>query len=345
MMIFKNIPIGTYLPGNSLLHRLQARTKLLLFLCFIICLFVANHHQWHFAPYIAILLLLCTGIVLSGIPPRELWQRMWLLVLFSITGAIFTLLAPPVTGQKVLATFGSFPFPLAQVYGVALAYSLLLALYILALLLRTPAMRRLRQHLWFRLSGAALAVITTSVLGNLWLVQVTSRNFLVGPVLVTYDNVWFLLSGFTFFLVLYTLALLLTMTTTPVALIEGMTLLLTPLRWLRLPVDDFALMTLLALRFIPTLIEEIEQLVKAQASRGADFSRGTIRERLQSISALFIPFMQGTLRRATELATALEARGYQGEERPTPLHETPLGIIDYMVLGMVVIVMAGALLV
>ena len=345
MMIFKNIPIGTYLPGNSLLHRLQARTKLLLFLCFIICLFVANHHQWHFAPYIAILLLLCTGIVLSGIPPRELWQRMWLLVLFSITGAIFTLLAPPVTGQKVLATLGPFPFPLAQVYGAALGYSLLLALYILALLLRTPATRRLRQHLWFHLSGAVLVVITTSVLGNLWLVQVTSRNFLLGPVLVTYDNAWFLLSGFTFFLVLYTLALLLTMTTTPVALIEGMTLLLTPLRWLRLPVDDFALMTLLALRFIPTLIEEIEQLVKAQASRGADFSRGTIRERLQSISALFIPFMQGTLRRAAELATALEARGYQGEERPTPLHETSLGIIDYTVLGVVVIVMAGSLLV
>ncbi len=85
--------------------------------------------------------------------------------------------------------------------------------------------------------------------------------------------------------------------------------------------------------------------MKAQASRGADFSRGTIRERLQSISALFIPFMQGTLRRATELATALEARGYQGEERPTPLHETSLGIIDYMVLGVVIFVMAGSLLV
>jgi energy-coupling factor transport system permease protein len=345
MMIFKNIPTGTYFPGDSLLHRLQARTKLLLFLSFIICLFVANHHKWHFAPYIVIVILLCVGIALSGIPLRELWQRMWLLVLFSITGAIFTLLAPPETGQKVLAALGPFPFPPAQVYGAALAYSILLTLYILALLLRMPTMRHLRQQPWFRLGGAALVVITTSILGNLWLVQVTSRSFLVGPVLVTYDNVWFLLSGFTFFLVLYTLALLSTMTTTPVALIEGLTLLLTPLRWLRLPVDDFALMTLLALRFIPTLIEEIERLVKAQASRGADFSRGTIRERLQSVSALFIPFMQGTLRRAAELATALDARGYQGENGPTPLHETSLGIIDYMVLGVVVLVMAGALLV
>src|SRR5260370_22278805 len=139
---------------------------------------------------------------------------MWLLVLFSITGAIFTLLAPPVIGQKVLATYGPFPFPLAQVYAAALVYSLLLALYILALLLRTPAMRRLRQHLWFRLSGAALAVITTIVLGNLWLIQVISRSLVVGPVLVTYDNVSFHLSGFTFFLVLDTLALPLRLPTT-----------------------------------------------------------------------------------------------------------------------------------
>src|SRR6266566_1916079 len=256
MMIFKNIPIGTYFPGDSLLHRLQARTKLLLFLCFITCLFVANHHKWYFAPYIVIVLLLCAGIALSGVPLRELWQRMWLLVLFSITGAIFTLLAPPETGQKILATPGPFAFPLVQVYGAALAYCLLLALYILALLLRTPALRRLR--------------------------------------------------------------------------------------WLRLPVDDFALMTLLALRFIPTLVEEVEQLVKAQASRGADFSRGTIRERLQGVSALFIPFMQGTLRRAAELATALDARGYQGEKSPTPLHETSLGRIDYMVLGIVILVMTGS---
>src|SRR5260370_3191285 len=182
MMIFKNIPIGTYLPGNSLLHRLEARKKMLLLPCFIICLFVANHHQWHFAPYIAILLLLCTGIVLSGIPPRELWQRMWLLVLFSITGAIFTLLAPPVIGQKVLATYGPFPFPLAQVYAAALVYSLLLALYILALLLRTPPIRRLRQHLSFPLPGPSLPLSPTSVLGNLWLIQVISRSLVVGPV-------------------------------------------------------------------------------------------------------------------------------------------------------------------
>jgi energy-coupling factor transport system permease protein len=124
-----------------------------------------------------------------------------------------------------------------------------------------------------------------------------------------------------------------------------LTLLLAPLRRLRLPVNDFALMALLALRFIPTLLEEVEQLVKAQMARGADLSHGTIRERLQSLTALFVPLMQGTLRRATELATALEARGYQVEGRQTPLHEKALGVVDYVVLGVVVLGMVGALLV
>jgi len=132
------------------------------------------------------------------------------------------------------------------------------------------------------------------------------------------------------------------MTTSPIALIEGLTALLMPLRWLRLPVDAFALMTLIALRFIPTLIEEVEQLVKAQASRGADYTHGTLRERTQSVTALFVPLLQGVLRRAADLATALEARGYDGKQ--TRLHEKRLGMIDYAVLGVVAMITVGSLI-
>jgi energy-coupling factor transport system permease protein len=121
------------------------------------------------------------------------------------------------------------------------------------------------------------------------------------------------------------------MTTSPVALIEGLTMLLTPLRWLRLPVDDFALMTLLALRFVPTLVEEIYQLFIAQSARGASFSAGTPRERLQSLMALFIPFLRNTLRRASELSIALDARGYQVDGRQTRLHEKKWQLLDYSV--------------
>ena len=167
--------------------------------------------------------------------------------------------------------------------------------------------------------------------------------FSIGPIKITPDGVWLLMSVFVVFLVLYALSLLLTMTTSPIALIEGMTMLLGPLRRLRLPVDDFALMTLIALRFIPTLIEEAEQLVKAQSARGANFSHGRLNERLQSMTALFIPFLQGTMRRASDLATALEARGYEVEGRQTPLHEKSLGKVDFVVFGVAVVIMVGAL--
>jgi energy-coupling factor transport system permease protein len=103
-------------------------------------------------------------------------------------------------------------------------------------------------------------------------------------------------------------------------------------------------MALIALRFVPTLLEELEQLIKAQTSRGADLASGTLRERLQSLVMLFVPLMQGVLRRASELATALEARGYQVQGEQTFLHETAFGWLDYFVLVTVVLVMIGALL-
>ena len=103
-------------------------------------------------------------------------------------------------------------------------------------------------------------------------------------------------------------------------------------------------MCLIALRFMPTLLEEVEQLIKAQTSRGADMTRGTVRERLQSLTMLFIPLMQGVLRRAAELATALEARGYEVEGRQTFLHETSLGLADFGVLGGLVLVTVSSLL-
>jgi energy-coupling factor transport system permease protein len=145
------------------------------------------------------------------------------------------------------------------------------------------------------------------------------------------------------FLSLYALALLLTMTTTPVGLIEGLTLLLGPLRRLALPVDAFALMALLALRFIPALADEIELLIKAQLARGADFSRGRLHERANSLASLLVPIYQGALRRAAELADALDARGYQAEQAPTILHERPLARLDYYTLALVIGVTLAAL--
>jgi energy-coupling factor transport system permease protein len=154
----------------------------------------------------------------------------------------------------------------------------------------------------------------------------------LGPIVVTYDGIWFVLSFTAIFLLLYLGSMALTMTTTPVALAEGMVLLLRPLRRLRLPVDEFGLMTLVALRFVPVLVQEAEQLIKAQVSRGADLTTGSLGARIRGIGTLLVPLVQGALRRAEGLASALESRGYGVTGEATLLHEGPLRVADWLTL-------------
>jgi energy-coupling factor transport system permease protein len=342
--MFSRISMGVYYPGNSLLHRLQARTKLLVIVWLAIVVAIANGQVWHFAPYIVVVGLLLLAIVLSGISPRVLWQRLWLLLLLTVIGIIPAIFFTNV-GKTILATFGPWPVAYGALRLTILIYSIVPLTYLLVSLLPGPSLRALRRRAWFRFTRFPVLLLTIIALLFLWLTHKSPANGLLplGPIVLTYDGVWYTMAFFVAFLTLYTFSLLLTMTTSPIALIEGLTLLMTPLRWLKLPVDDFALMTLIALRFMPTLIEEAEQLVKAQISRGADLTQGTLRERLQSLIMLFVPFIQATLRRASELATALEARGYQSEKRQTVLHEKAFQWVDYLVLLVVVLTTLGAL--
>src|SRR5215472_5196156 len=206
--MFQNISLGIYYPGNSLLHRLQARTKLLLLVWFIVCLTIANHNIWHFAPYIVVAILFCIGIALSGISPRQLWQRVWLLTLLAVIGAIPTVLIPE-TLSSPLHIYGPFTFLFAQVFVAVFIYAFLLALYILIVSLRMPAIRQMRKQRWFRLIGIALLLITTTLLGDLWLIHITSKAVLLGPIVITREGVWPLMSFFAVFLLLYAFSMLL----------------------------------------------------------------------------------------------------------------------------------------
>jgi len=155
----------------------------------------------------------------------------------------------------------------------------------------------------------------------------------LGPVVITYDGIWFIISFTAIFLLLYLGSMTLTLTTTPVALAEGIVLLLRPLKALRLPVDEFGLMTLVALRFVPVLVDETEQLIKAQISRGAELTTGSIGARVRGISTLLVPLVQGALRRAEALSWAFESRGYGVSSGATLLHEGQLRVPDWLVLA------------
>ena len=113
---------------------------------------------------------------------------------------------------------------------------------------------------------------------------------------------------------------LLTLTTAPVTLTDGLERLLSPLKVLHFPAHEMAMMMTIALRFIPTLLEEADKIMKAQSARGADFESGRLFERAKAMVPLLVPLFVSAFRRAGDLAMAMEARCYHGGEGRTRLH-------------------------
>ena len=345
--MFDQLALGVYYPADSLLHRLQARTKLLLLLWLIGFVAVANQQaNWRITPYAGLVALVIAAIALSGIAPMHIWRRVRLLALLTAIGALITVLFLVEEGVPLLSV-GPARIPEQAVLAATLLACATLAIVLALASLGLPAARDLwRRHWLLRNRSGPIAVLLVAA-GLLWLPRTGALggDILLGPLVITEEAARVGGRLYVVFLALYTLALLLTMTTTSVALIEGLTILLAPLRRLRLPIDEFALMALLALRFIPTLTEEVELLIKAQTARGADFAHGTLRERAQSLAALFVPLLHGALRRAADLATALEARGFTTDGRQTLLHEGQLAARDYVAFATVVLVTIVALLI
>lgn len=123
-------------------------------------------------------------------------------------------------------------------------------------------------------------------------------------------------------------SIILTYTTSPTALTDGLERLLAPLARLHVPVHDFAMMMTIALRFIPTLIEETDKIMNAQRARGVDFSHGNLIERAKALIPVLIPLFLSAIRRASDLATAMECRCYRGGEGRTRMQITRIGAGD-----------------
>lgn len=119
------------------------------------------------------------------------------------------------------------------------------------------------------------------------------------------------------FLVLVLMTSILTLTTSPISITDGIEVLLNPLKKLKLPVHELALMMSIALRFIPTLMDETDKIMKAQMARGSDLSAGPMKERIKAVVPLLVPLFVSAFKRAEDLATAMEVRGYRGGEGRT----------------------------
>jgi energy-coupling factor transport system permease protein len=141
----------------------------------------------------------------------------------------------------------------------------------------------------------------------------------LGPLTITVEGLQMGIKIFFRLCILVIIASLMTLTTTPMSMTDGLERMMNPLKRLRVPVHEIAMMMSIALRFIPTLLEETERIMKAQASRGADFDTGNLFRRVKSFVPVLVPLFVSAFKRADELAEAMESRGYRGGEGRTRL--------------------------
>ena len=136
---------------------------------------------------------------------------------------------------------------------------------------------------------------------------------------------------------------LLTYTTSPIALTDAIERLLSPLKKVKFPVHELAMMMTIALRFIPTLIEETDKIMSAQKARGAEIDSGSLMARAKNVVSILIPLFISSFRRAEELATAMECRCYNGGEGRTRLRQLKSNRTDYAALAVPLIFLAAVI--
>ena len=134
-----------------------------------------------------------------------------------------------------------------------------------------------------------------------------------------------------------------TYTTSPIALTDAIERLLSPLKKIKVPVHDLAMMMTIALRFIPTLIEETDKIISAQKARGVDLDGGKLMDKVKAVVPIIIPLFVSAVRRASELATAMECRCYRGGEGRTKMRQLKSGAADYVSLMISILFLASVI--
>ncbi len=224
-------------------------------------------------------------------------------------------------------------FVINKLYGFALIFLLLsLTIY----LSKVPVkfiFRGLKPILLFIVIAVIINIFLTpgKILFEWWIFKVTDEG--IYRAFVTFFRFTFLI----------TISTLVTLTTSPTALTDGIERIFTPLKIIKFPAHEIAMMMTIALRFIPTLISEADKIMKAQMSRGADFESGNIFKRGKSMIPLLVPLFISAFRRAGELAMAMEARCYKGGEGRTRLNVLTYTNADRFIIVFSVLFLIGAI--
>lgn len=300
-----NITIGQYVPGNSWLYKLDARTKVILAVLFIVMTFlITSIYTMLIAFGVFILIFLSTRVsilkLLKGLKP----------ILFLL---LFTFIL-----QLVYNNDGKLLYSFSMQIGL---FQILIMLGILIFYFLTKK--------YIKFKSIYTLLMFTSMFLVLWLskfnlVKFTDFNFNI------YDD-GLINASFVFIRIIMMIGIttLLTISTMSTDINNGLEWLLSPLKLIKIPVSVFAMTISLTLRFIPTLYEESKRIMDAQASRGVDFSEGKLKNKVTQIISLLIPMFVISFRRAEDLSNAMEARGYVIGAKRTKLDEMKFKFLDY----------------
>ncbi|MDR0930595.1 MAG: energy-coupling factor transporter transmembrane protein EcfT [Clostridiales bacterium] len=215
---------------------------------------------------------------------------------------------------------------------------MMLAIFILILMSKVPLSLYLKS-----LRPMVILILFTGIINMLMTDGQVIYQFWVFK--ITYEGVTMAAQMLLRIVLLVVASAILTYTTSPIVLTGALESLLKPLRVFKFPAHEVAMMMTIALRFIPTLIDEADKIIKAQTSRGADFSTGSPMVRAKALVPVLIPLFVNSFRRADELAVAMEARCYNGGDGRTSLHVPRIIARDYVACAVCVLVCAGVLVV
>ncbi len=253
--MLKDITIGQFFPGNSVIHRLDSRFKIVLEIIYVVMLFIADNFY---------------GLAIAGI---------FMLMVFAVSGISFKMMVKSLKPILPIILFTAF----------------LNVLFV---------------------SGGEEPI------AQFWIIRIYAEGIRVSAFMIV--RIIFLIIGMS----------LLTYTTSPIVLTDAIESLLSPLKKLKFPVHELAMMMTIALRFIPTLIEETDKIMMAQKARGANLDSGGLVKRAKSLVPILIPLFVSAFKRANELATAMECRCYRGGDGRTKLRTLKATKLDFCAAGL-----------
>lgn len=315
-----NIVIGQYIPGNSWIYKLDPRIKIVSLVILMVATFLLKS-----ALLMAIMFILMTVMFLTtGIPFMKVIRGLRpLLFLLTFTFFIQVLGTSP-TNSKLL-------FQSSMTIGYA---SISLIVLLVALYMFLKKYIKLKVIFFFFTVIMIFVVQGLVPYGSIW-------NYNLNIYLEALINTGFLILRI---IIIITLSSLLTFSTMPTDITNGIESLLKPLKVIRFPVGELAMMLSLTLRFIPTLLEETNKIMKAQASRGVEFSESKFKDKISQVISLLIPIFVVSFKRAEDLANAMETRGYiVGAER-TKIDLMKMRISDYVAIFLVLSLLTLAIL-